>query len=710
MNKSKSPGQRANLLLDASTLEQQMRWLNEASANETNLTVFGSTTYPAQVACAPFTADTDGPMGIAYTPGVTAFPIPMAQAASWDERLTRAKGKAEADEAFRKRYDQLLGPAVDIVRSPWAGRNGEYLGEDPLLSGTLAGDWINALRNGNPGEPVAAVVKHYLGNNQEIDRSTSSSNIDDRTLHEVYSLPFAIANSIGHPAGVMCSYNQVNGKYACENPELLNGLLKKEIGFKGFVVTDNGSQHSTAASLNAGLDQELSLPKYFAPDKLHAALDAGEITKAQIRAAAFRVIRAKIANGLFDNPLPAVAQDNVRTDAHDAVALKMAEEGSVLLQNRNQILPLTLRNKTIAIIGPTASNTPTAGVSASTVCTSPLYGDPSAPNAVQCPNPVAPLDALTARAARNHDTVIYDDGSDVKRAARTAAQADTAIVFGYNVAGEYFDLPSLNVANNGDALIEAVAGANRHTIVDLETAGPVLTPWADKVQGIVESWYPGEAQGDALAGLLFGNVNFTGKLPVTFPKSIADLPTGAAPNAQYPGTFAGGSTTRTDPEAIRQVAYSEGLKVGYKWYDAQHIAPQFAFGFGLSYTKFAYSRLAVSTHYSSSGALRSTVSFNVTNTGRSAGAEVSQVYLTLPGTSGEPGKRLVSFKRQKLTPGETQRVRVVIDSSSSNRPFSVWDSDTKAWRIPGGKYAVSVGSSSRDLPLSRTWRIGGHSK
>jgi beta-glucosidase len=707
MDTSKTPDERANLLLDASSPEQMTRWLNEASANETNLTVFGSATYPEQLPCVPFTADIDGPWGIAYTPRVTAFPVPVSQAASWDSQLTWDKGAAQANEAFRKRYNTLLGPGIDIVRSPYGGRNAEYLGEDPYLAGTLAGTWVNALRDGNPGQPVASVLKHFAGNEQETDRATSSSNIDDRTLHEVYGLPFEIANDAGKPAGIMCGYNQVNGTYSCENDALLNTYLRRQIGFQGYVVTDNGSQHSTAASLGAGLDQELGLPRYFTPANLHAALANGEITQQQIRNAAFRVVRAKLANGQFDSPLPATAEADVRTAEHHSVALDMAEEGSVLLKNQNQALPIHAKGKTIAVIGPTASNTPANGISAKSVCTSPLWGQPGAPAAVQCPNPVAPLDAITARAAQVGDTVIYDDGVDTTAAAAVAASADVVVVFGYNIAGEYFDLPSMSLFGNGDALIQAVSAANPNTVVVLETAGAITMPWVDNVPAILEAWYPGEAGGDAIAGILFGDVNPSGKLPVTFPKSTADLPTGTAPNSQYPGVFADGSTTRPSGSTeIRQVHYSEGLEVGYKWYDEQGIDPLFEFGHGLSYTTFDYTTATVNTKVDkATGKVVSKVRFTVKNTGTVAGAEVPQVYLSFPQAANEPGKRLVGFDRIELAPHERRNIEIVIDSTDASHPFSVWDTNTQAWKIVDGGFTVSVGSSSRVLLTQKSVKI-----
>lgn len=704
-DRSKTPEQRANLLLDASTVDQQMRWVNESSANDYFLTYIGPVAYPAQVPCIKFQADTDGPWGVAYAKGTTAFPVPVSQTASWDLRLMWERGQAIADEAWRTQNNTMFAPGLDIVRHPWGGRNAEYLGEDPFLAGTLAGYWVKAAREANPGRPVASVLKHFVGNQQELDRALSSSNMDARTLNEIYALPYEIAFKFAQPAGVMCGYNQLNGIFACENPALLKDLLRDQLDFKGFAVTDNGAAHSTGASLNAGLSQELSAPNYFTPDRLRAAIATGEITEATIRNAAFRVLYGKFANGLMDYELPATGRgQDVRTPEHHALARKIAEQGSVLLKNKDAQLPLRLSGKKIAVIGAVASNTPSDKGNFESICTSPLYGSFDAfPVIYDCAkNGPDPLEAIKARAARDGNTVVFDNGSNLNSAAKAAADADVVIVFGFNRAGEFFDLPSMNLVFNGDALIDTVATANPRTVVVLATAGAVLMPWLDKVPAILETWYPGQAGGEAIAALLFGDVNPSGKLPVSFPKRLADLPTGAGDNDQYPGVFADGATKRaTGSTEIRQVNYKEGLQVGYRWYDAQRIEPLFAFGHGLSYTTFQYSNLKVATQDpSANGQVRTTLSFTVRNTGSVQGAEVPQVYLTLPSAASVPGKRLVGFDKITLAPGERKTVQVVVDSGASNHPFSVYDKAKKDWAIVNGNFTVSVGSSSRDLPLT----------
>jgi len=688
MDTSLTPDQRASALLAASTLDQKLRWLDEQAANNPTQLTFSGVTYASpQVPCTPIIQYTDGPWGV-NTAGATAFPVPVAQTASWDPALSYAKGKAQGYEAFNLHRNVVLAPGLGIARHPFNGRNSEYMGEDPVLAGTLASSWIDGLLTGNPTQPVEPVLKHYVGNDQELNRQTSSSNVDDRTLHELYELPFGIAAGARTDVGIMCSYNQVNGVYTCENPDALKRDLKQEFGFEGWVVTDFGAQHSTVASLNATLDQELNRPRFYTPTALKGALAAGQITEAQINDAAFRVVRAHIAAGLFDNPLPGTPATDVSTPEDQAVARQMAEEGTVLLKNQDKVLPLQGHGLKIAVIGPTATATPTAtnGVSAQTVCSASGFGGRGP--AVPCAGSVvAPLDAITARAAEDGDTVTFDNGSDLQSAAATAKAADVAIVLGYYTEGEGSDRTNINLDNNGDALISAVAGANENTIAIVETGSAVLMPWLDQVKGVFEAWYPGVQQGNAFAGLLFGDVNPSGKLPVSFPRSVADLPTSQNPASQYPGTVVNG---------IRQYNYSEALEVGYRWYEAQHIQPLFPFGFGLSYTTFDYDHLQVTpTVVQDSKPIR--VRFRLTNTGSVAGTEVAQVYLTLPAAANEPSKRLAGYTRVSLQPGQSQNVEVTIDPTSVTHPLSYWDSGARAWTIADGTYTVSVGGSSASV-------------
>lgn len=690
MDTSLSPDKRARLLLDASTLEQKMRWLNEHAANNPTQTTFsGGAVYPEQVPCTPVIQYTDGPTAInGAGTGITAFPVQVALSATWDADLAREKGAAHGAEAFGKGRNVMLAPGLASGRDPRSGRTSEYFGEDPALAGVLAAAHIRGIQDDNYG--VQAQLKHYVANEQEISRQTSSSNVDDRTLRQIYTLPFEIAIKEGDPGSVMCAFNQVNHVYSCENATILKDILKTEIGFDGWVVTDFGARHSldsSPPSLVAGLDQELNRPRFWTPATLNAALASGTITEDDIDEAAYRVVRAHIKHGLFDVPKPAPSAV-VTTPEHQEVALRIAQQGSVLLKN-DGVLPLEDKAKTIAVIGPTASSTPTAGISAASVCSHTAPGVPC--------SPIAPLDSISERAAETGSTVLFDSGSDLAAAAATAETADVAIVFGYNQSGEFNDLSDLSLFRNGDALIDAVAAANPNTIVVLQTGGPVLTPWVNDVKAILEVWYAGEQMGPAIASLLWGDVNPSGKLTHTFPKSEADLPTAGSPT-QYPGTeFLDG---------IRQVEYLEGMKVGYRWYENEGIAPQFPFGHGLSYTTFGYSHLQV-TPRSTDGKKEIRVHFRVTNTGDRRGREIAQVYLDLPEVADEPSKRLIGWELVDLEPGKHKNVifRLSADDLENRRLLQYWDESTEEWTTPSGTYTVHVGGSSRDLPLERTFLV-----
>ncbi len=686
MDTTLTADERADLLLEASSLGQTYRWLNEQAANTPQQTTFSGVTYPAQVDCTPTIVYTDGPDGVRFTTGVTAFPAQIALASSWDSDLAFDKGAAQAAEAWDKGKAGVLGPGIASGRTPLSGRTSEYLGEDPLLMGKLGAANTRGLQEGDPDKPTMAVLKHYVANEQETSRSTSSSNMDERTLRETYDLPFEILIDETEPAGVMCSYNQINGVYGCENP-LLTTNLRGLMGFDGYVVSDFGAVHSTAEALNAGLDQELNRPIYYTPARLDAALADGSITRDTVDTAAFKVVSSYIRAGLFDKPAPTTPVADASTAEHKALARTIAEEGSVLLKN-DGLLPLDpAAGDTVALIGPTVSATPTGGVSATSICSMAWpFGNP---NTLTCEDVVAPDVAFAARAAQSGATIVVDNGSDPAAAAATAAAADVAIVFGYYRSGEFNDIPSLDLANGGDALIQAVAAANPNTAVVLETGSAAAMPWLDEVGGVLQAWYPGEQQGPALAALLWGDTNPSGKLPMTFPKSLADTPTPTA--AQYPGIV--------DGDGIRQVDYSEGKAIGHKWYDEQGIDPLFEFGHGLSYTSFDYSDLELSTALVD-GRVVTTATFTVTNTGDVAGTETPQVYLTMPESADEPGKRLVGYDRVTLEPGASQRVTVEVSSSAADQPFSVWDVDADEWRIVDGEYTVQVGTSSRQLPLS----------
>lgn len=699
MDTSKTADERAQALLAASSQHQKYRWLVEQPANSpTQTTWTGGVVYPVQVECTPVVIYANGAEGVHNRAGTTAWPAPIAMAATWNLELGEEKGASHGRETFDNRNAVVLGPGIASHRNPLNGRNPEYFGEDPLLAGLSAAVNVKGLEEGNPDKPVIANLKHYVANEQEFDKELSTSNIDERTFRQVYDLPYEIAVKESDPNSVMCSYNQVNGAYACENP-ILTTSLRDEMGFTGYVMSDFGAVHSTAASLNAGMDQELNRPVYFTPALLDAALAAGEITQARIDEAAFRVVRAYIDGGLFDHPIPAVRVPVTSTPAHKALALELAEQSIVLLKN-DDVLPLAAEPLKVAVIGQTASLTATGGVSARQGCSQFLpFG--SAGTVLNCTAMTAPLTAITEKVTAAGGEVLYNNGADPVAAAAVAAQADVAIVFGYTKMGEDNDLPSYRLSVNGDALITSVAAAAEKTVVVLNTGSGVEMPWLGDVDAVFNAWYSGENGGVALANLLWGDANPSGKLPVTFPKTLADSPIGASAE-RFPGIFADGSTTRpAGSEEIRQINYSEGLENGYKWYDEHGIDPQFEFGFGLSYTSFEYSGLEVEhSDDAESGEVHSTVSFTVKNTGAVAGSEIPQVYLTLPEAADESGKRLVGFDRVDLAAGESTRVEIVVDSTASNQPFSIWDVDADEWVVLDGEYGFDIGASSRDLRLS----------
>lgn len=721
MDTTKSADERAHALLAASTLDQKLRWLDEQSANNPQQTTFRNSrprelppdvpwpvytfTMPAQVPCTPTIQYADGPGYLVAGSGVTIFPAPVANAAAWNAELQYEKGAAVGDEAWHKQRTVMLAPGVSSARDPRAGRTSEYLGEDPLLSGILAGANSKGISS-NPAQPVESQIKHYVANEQETDRQLSSSNLDDRTLRETYTLPFEIAIDRGNIGSVMCSYNQVNNDWACGNRETLDQILKTEIGFKGFVVTDFGAGHSLSAgtpSLRAGLDQELNAWREWTPDLIKAQIAQGRLTEGDVDQAAFRVVREHLAAGLFDVPRPTVSQDVVTTAAHQAIAQTIAEKGAVLLKN-DGVLPLSGGGKRIAVIGQTASNTPTpvgnASISAASVCTYNQFGGSPCTGTV-----AAPLDGITARAATAGDTVLYNNGSDPAAAAATAANADVAVVFGYYREGEGSDRADLSLEGNGDALINAVSAANKNTVVVLQTGGPVLMPWLGSVRGVLESWYAGQQMGPAIARLLYGDVNPSGKLPLSFPKSLADLPT-AGSATRYPGVFANGSTTRpAGSTEIRQVDYAEGMKVGYRWYASQGIEPLFPFGYGLSYSSFQYSHLQV-TPSTTDGSKEIRIRFRLTNTGGRTATETAQAYVDLPAAAHEPSKRLVGWRQVTLAPGEFRNVDITLSAAdlADLHLLQYWSTASRSWQTADGEYGISVGGSF-DTPLHDTIQI-----
>jgi beta-glucosidase len=606
---------------------------------------------------------TNGPAGVG--PGddpvqqpATALPAPISLAASFDPALARQYGEVTGAETADLGENVLEGPDVNIARVPVNGRTFEGYGEDPYLDGQLAVSDIQGIQS----QGVIAEVKHYAANNQETNRGTINEIIDDRTMHEIYLPQFEASVKQGHAAAVMCAYNRVNGPYNCENDQLLQNVLRGQWGFDGFVQSDFGAAHSTVPSALAGMDLEMPTGVYY-DTAMKQAVQSGQISEQSIDTLLVDRFAAMIRLGLFDrpagtSPIPIAADGTFARDA--------AEQGTVLLKNSGSQLPLSASAlHSVAVIGPYAGAAKTGGGGSSQV--KPEYT-------------VNPVDGIRDRVG-SAVSVGYDSGADPATAAALAAKSDVAVVMVGDDETEGQDRPSMALSGNQDQLVEAVAAANPHTVVVVKSGAPVLMPWVDKVPAVVEAWYPGEEDGNAVAAVLFGDVDPSGKLPITFPRSAGDVP--ASTPQQYPGV---------DGTAV----YSEGLDVGYRWYDAQGIAPLFPFGYGLSYTTFAFSHLKATPVLSPGGHV--TVGVDVTNTGSRAGAEVAQVYLTDPSSAGEPPEQLKGFDKVNLAAGQTEHLTFTLDQ----RAFSTWESSAQQWGTHDGRYTVSVGDSSRDLPLHTT--------
>ncbi len=631
----------------------------------------------------PDLQESDASLGVANagrgpTDDATSLPSGLALAATFDPEIAYAGGAMIGKEARQKGYNILLAGGVNLVREPRNGRNFEYLGEDPLLAGTQAGASIKGIQSNH----IVSTIKHYALNAQETGRHVANAVIDPAALQESDLLAFHIAIEAGRPGSVMCAYNKVNGLYACENGPLFD-ILKKDWGYKGWVMSDWGAVHSAEAALT-GLDQEsgqeLDKQAYFdAP--LKADLASGKIPMAKLDEMVTRIVYGLAANGVLDHP---VAAGGLDTAAEGVVAQRAAESAIVLLKNTGDVLPLAKSARNILVVGGHADIGVLSGGGSSQVVPvgSTKFKPPSwAPSwgGGMIYQPSSPLAAI--RALAGGATVTYDAGTDPAATAAAAAKADLVIVFATQWATEGSDV-SLTLPDGQDALITAVATANPKTVVVLETGGPVLTPWIDKPAAVLEAWYPGSRGGEAIARVLFGEVNPSGRLPVSFPTSEAQLP---RPKLDGDPT-APESLDPTKGQPPFDVHYTEGAEVGYRWYEKTAAKPQFSFGYGLSYTRFSYSGLKVS----GGKTLRAT--FTVTNSGKRAGIETPQVYAAGEGRT----LRLVGFTRVALKPGERRTITIEADP----RVLATFDGAAHRWRPAKGRYAVTVGPAAGQAVLT----------
>jgi beta-glucosidase len=682
MNAGLSPDQRAELVLQAMTQDEKFRLLRTeyGDRHPRPAGALGSAGYQPAITRLglPAIQESDAGLGVAkpLDVGATALPSGLATAATFDPVLAYEGGAMIGSEAHRRGFNVMLAGGADLVRDPRNGRNFEYSGEDPLLAGVIVGNAIAGIQS----QHVVSTIKHFAFNDLETARNTLSANIDRAAARESDLLAFEIAIETGHPGAVMCSYNRINSVYACENDWLLDRVLKHDLHYPGYVMSDWGAVHGAAKSALAGLDQEsagetFDKQAYF--DKpLRAAVASGEVPQSRIDDMARRILRSLFAAGVIDHPAKPAPID---FDADREVAQRVEEAGAVLLRNRDSLLPLSAAQSLAVIGGHADKGVPTGG--GSSAVQSPLGNAVPGAEPTNWPGPriyqpSAPMAAIQKRA---HGQVSFADGKDIAAAAKLAARADVAVVFVEQWAAESFDLPTLALPGNQNALVEAVAKANPRTIVVLETNGPVAMPWLTRVGAVLEAWYPGAAGGEAIARLLYGEVAPGGRLPVSWPRNASQLPRPEIPGA---GLAAIGLPPRGEP--AQDVDYDiEGADVGYRWYQRKHLDPLFPFGYGLTYTHFDYGDFEA---HLKDGHV--TASFTVANHGSREGIDVPQLYVTLPGANGI--RRLAGWCRINLKPGQSAHLTVTADP----RLLVNFDGRGQQWQRPAGSYLLQLGHSA----------------
>lgn len=645
--------------------------------------------------------ETDASLGVTWLGGArgnggTQLPSGTAQGSTWNAALIEQGGRMIGSEARSKGYNVLLAGGINLMREARNGRTFEYMGEDPLHSGLLGGAAVRGVQSNN----IISTIKHFVANPQETGRHFMNVKIAEPELRESDLLAFEIAIEEGDPGSIMCAYNRVNGPLACGSEFLLTDVLRKDWGYQGFVMSDWGAVEALDFAM-AGLDQQsgsqLDEGQFFGQPLLEAAR-TDPAYRERLGEMARNVLWAIYDNKL-DKNLPVI--EPVDSEANSEVALAVAREGIVLLRNENGILPLGPDVKSIAVIGGHADTGTMVGGGSSRVfgdngpgARVSLLGGENAPYADFLDiayNDSAPLAAIENAAGGAQ--VTYRDGRYNSEAAMVAAAADVAIVFVDQYQTEGLDVPDLSLPNGQDALIAAVASANPNTIVVLQTGGPVTMPWRDDVAGIVEAWYPGARGGEAIADILFGKVNPSGHLPITFPASVDQLPRPELDGAKtVEPTFLGKGKPGQTLEADHDI---EGSDVGYRWFAREGKTPLYPFGYGLSYTRFAHSGLKLNN--GDPGKL--SASFTIANTGERAGADVAQLYLT--SIDGEVRQRLVGFAKRELDAGKSAKVSVSIDP----RLLAEWENG--GWTIASGQYTFALGEDAISLGETKTIAIDG---
>lgn len=705
MNKSLSPDERADLVMKEMTLDEKMNFVHGTGWNglrpdaEIPKGSLGGAGYVQGVARLgiPGINMADSAVGVRLAAQgshyATLLPSVLGAASSWDKDALFLFGSVIGRELRDMGYNMSIGGGVDLARDPRNGRNFEYAGEDPLLAGTMVGE----LARGVQANQVMGDIKHYALNDQETGRNTVNVIIDQRAARESDLLAFQIAIGLAHPAGVMCSYNRDTitppggTDWSCENDFLLNQVLKKDWDFKGFVLSDWGGTHSTVHAALNGLDQEQPGSGFFG-DPLKAAVQNNQVPMSRLDEAVHRVLRSMFANGVVDNPPITQVPDPFR-GRDDAEHI--ADESIVLLKNADNLLPLNASSvQSIALIGSHADVGVLSGGGSAQVdapggnVINPHPGGAYWQEPVYFPS--SPLKEIGKRAPSAK--VAFDPGTDPAAAAKLAAGSQIAIVFVNQPMSEGHDNATIVLPGKQDALVDAVAAANPHTIVVIENGAPIAMPWIDRVQGVIEAWYPGIGGAQSLADILFGDVDPSGRLAISFAKSDDQLP-----HPQVPGieliAHPGSAHHRPGELPLFDAAATEGVRVGYKWFESEKKEPLFPFGFGLSYTTYDFSGLKASPHEAT---------FTVRNSGSRAGTEIAQVYAVLPASTGESTfRRLVGWERVALSPGESKTVSVPINTLT----LSIFDVGKNAFTLAPGDYTILAGSSSSDTPLTSTVHI-----
>jgi beta-glucosidase len=614
---------------------------------------------------------TDGPLGVSWHSSSrksTCFPATICLSSTWNRNLSQLVGQAIGQEAKEAGKRLLLAPGVNIHRTPLNGRTFEYMSEDPYLAKEMAIPYVRGVQS----QGVGACLKHFAANNQETNRRTSSSEIDERTLHEVYLRAFKEIVQEAKPWSVMGSYNKINGKYVYENPRLLREILMEEWGFDGFVVTDweaTKYMHDAAVCIKSGLSLEMPRPHCYGVELLRASLERGEFTEAELDDVVSRFLSIFFLTGIFDSKKrPHVKR--VDSSQHSSLARMVAEEGMVLLKNDRGLLPLNpLKARKLALFGPNLD----------VKFGRPEYGGSSA---VVPPYEITALEGIKERCGEK--TSLIED----------ASEADAAIIFaGLNHDtgndSESEDRKAFDLPQGQTELIRNTAQENEDTIVVLISGSPIgMKEWLEGVPTVLEAWYPGMEGGRAIANMLFGDVNPSGKLPITFPRRLEDSPAHSGKGKRtYPG------------DENQRVFYEEGIHVGYRHFDTMNIEPAFPFGFGISYTNFEYGRLRIGRKKIRNMKDRFIVAVDVTNNGPVRGTEVLQVYASRKHSSvPRPLRELVGFEKIVLDAGQTSMLSILVQA----KDLTYYDSEEGRWRLEAGEIELQVGNSSRCDFLSET--------